>query len=65
MPLRTISRAWVMEEVQEVEEVDEVEEVEEKTDTGGSACSTRAWISWMTSSGGRLRDLPRTKGITQ
>src|SRR5580700_1149310 len=38
-------------------------EVEEKTERG--ACPTSDWISRMTWSGGRLRDLPRTWGMTQ
>jgi len=56
-------------------DVEEVKEVDEETAkigcptfrfAGSGGCSAVSfWISRMTWSGGRLRDLPRTKGIMQ
>src|SRR5580692_12439782 len=62
MPERTISRARCS--GKEVEELEDVEEVREETATGGYG-DVSFWISRITASGGRLRDLPRTWGIMQ
>src|SRR5271168_1002212 len=54
MPLRTISRAgeWTA-------------RIGCPTDDAEAFGEVRAWISRITASGGRLRLLPRTKGMTQ